>query len=292
MREGRVYVCKWEKLPDGGGYRGVVERPKLVIDGGSLDAIAWDLTDRIAGATGDCEAVIEFEPPVVPGGGDADWFKDGLINVGSNSFFQFANPAEVVEGSYCERCKWPLGGRSNATAAVESMSPGDVTFSSDRRAEGVHVLLLSERLLEALSDADREAFDVRPVKRGAGKRKQFVEVVPKHFVPEVWIESVAVGGWHCEECGRVYAGHGPGLGYCIPAIARDRVPPGATFFIGCSTHYDWCMKAGQWQKMKAVLRKASVSSNPVAVVGAGQITQRVSVPEIEEIRARYADDDR
>jgi hypothetical protein len=287
MRESRVYVCNWEKL-DKSGYRGVVQRPKLEVEADSLDEIVQELTEQIAAATGDCEPVIEFEPPIAAGG-KADWFRDQIVSAGPTSHFQVENFDNIVEDGYCKHCKYPQGGRTAEEISVESMWPGDASFSWDSRAEGLRVLLISEQLLAAFSKSDRSAFDVRAVRLPAGKRKRFLEVLPKQFVPEIAVKSLEATGWHCEVCGQIVFSHGRELGWGVAAISRERLPNYSVFFVGTSTNYRLCMKSVVWDRLKPILRKASMSSELVAVVNPDQVAKRVALPEIEEVRRRNAE---
>jgi hypothetical protein len=286
VREGLVYVCKWERLA-AGGYRGVISRPHLQVQGDSFDEIVRELADAIARANGDCEPVIEFEPPLIARG-DPEWFRDNVVAVAPNSHFRIENVANIVSGGFCDHCESPRGSRRDEAISVESMWPGDASFSCDPRAEGLRVLLISERLLETFSKPDRETFDVRPVKMPPGKRKRFLEVVPKQFAPEIAIMSLDVSGWHCKVCGHVEFSHGHDLGWGVSAIARDCLPEDPIFFVGTSIDYTLCMKSNAWERMKSGLRKASMSSEPVAIVEPAQVAEQVVVPEIGEVRRNVA----
>jgi hypothetical protein len=278
MPEGRTYVCKWQKLEDG-TYRGIVKRPKLHVEADSLDDLVVELTEQIADANGDCEPQIDFEPPVAAGG-KKDWFRDKIVSLTPSSHFAIENFDNIIEGGYCKRCKYPLGKRNSEAIIVDSMWPGGASNSWDTNANGLNVLLMSEELLESFSKSERKMFDVREVKVPAGKRKKFVEVVPKHVVPQIVIKSLRVDGWRCKVCGQVEFNHGRELGWCVMAIARDGLPKDEVFFVGTSTDYNMCLRPATWERLKAVLRKATMTSDPVAVVEAHQIAKRVVLPPI------------
>ncbi|HEX4797049.1 MAG TPA: hypothetical protein VH370_24875 [Humisphaera sp.] len=284
MREGKVYVCKWEKLPDG-RVRGVVAKPDLRIDAESIDELTQEFTEAIAHSTGDCEPVIEYEPTVIEGG-PPDYFKENLIELSTSSHFRFDGVKGLVEGGCCPRCGWPMGGRTNNALAVDSMWPGELSFSWDPAAEGVHLLIASERFLGLLSASDRKAFNVRPVTRPPKARKRYFEIVPKQFVATVTIRSLTQSGWFCQECSRSYISHSDDLG--VPAISRAGIPATSLFFVGHSTHFSLCMKFKRWQQLKSALRAVAISSGPIAVVEPHETTDEVRVPEIEAKRLQFS----
>ena len=286
MPANRVYVCRWVELPDG-GFRGTIAAPRVEVGADTFGGLVQEATEAVADAAGDPEPAIDFEPPE-PNGGKAAWSADGLVALAPQSHFQFDDPIGLTTAGACPRCHWPLGGRTDRPVAVRSAMPGDALFSCDSAAEGVQLLLISERFLGLLSDEDRGAFDLRPATMPPGKRKRYCEVVPKHFVPEIVIAGLGQDGWRCDQRSRVCVGHGRDLGGSVPAVGRDAIPPTPTFFVGTSTSYRLCLTAPRWAALKGPMRKGGMTSDPIAAVGPGQIARRIKVSEIEQARRRMA----
>ena len=289
MPANRVYVCRWVELPDG-GYRGTVAAPRVEVEADTFGALVREATEAVAGAAGDPEPAFDFEPPP-PNAGKAAWFADGLVALAPQSHFQSDETIGLTTGGACPRCHWPLGERTDRPVAVRSAWPGEVIFSWHSAAEGVRLLLVSERFLGLLSDEDRSTFTLRPATVPPGKRKRYVEVVPKRFVPEVAVAGLEQTGWRCDQCGRACVGHGRDLGWSVPAVGRDSIPPTPTFFIGTSTSYRLCLTGPRWEALKGPMRKSGMTSDPIAAVRPVQVARRIEVPEIEQARRRVVGGD-
>lgn len=147
------------------------------------------------------------------------------------------------------------------------------------------LIIVSEAFLNALTDAERSAFEARPVRRADKNRRQFFELVPGSFVPLGAIRGVEVGGWRCERCGRRVYGHGAVLGWGIEVACRNDLPadsPGFLFGGDPTDVHLFCTRA-RWQGLVGKKWSRRMCGQPPAVVDSSEFDADPLLGTLDEI---------
>ena len=283
MSEGHVYVCGWRRTED--GYEGWIERwPKRRVTGGTFADMESALLEVAGEMVGDGEPQFEFEPPFLEPAAWEHVFRDGW----RRTFFQHGvrplSDAALFAGGFCDRCKWPIGRRTDAGLTVEwgPWAKGFKSFAAVARG-GMRIPVVSERLLELFKPQERASFEARPVALTTAARTRFFEFVPRRIAPSVGGKPFRPDGWQCGRCGRRLVSNARVLGYGPHVVCRADVEPGASlFFQGDPGHFTLCFSAERWQAVKATLRAAEITSSALAIIEAAE---REDSPELREYPA-------
>jgi hypothetical protein len=267
MSEGHVYVCGW-RLTEA-GYEGWIERwPKRRVTGATFSDMENALLDVVGEKVGDGEPQFEFEPPFLEPAGWEHFFRDGWRSTFFVDGLRPATPAGLFDGGFCDRCKYPIGKRTDARLTIEwgPWARGTKCFQATIYS-AMRVPVASERLLDVFTPQERASFEARPVALTTASRSRFFEFVPRRFVPDVGGKPFRPDGWQCGRCGRRLVSNAKVLGYGPHVVCRADIEPGAgLFFRGDPGHFSLCYSAARWHAVKATLRAAGITSSPVAII--------------------------
>lgn len=162
---------------------------------GALDAICAAICE----ASGDGEPNLSFDPPEPVEGGDGRFaLRDWLLLAACGFLDVDSTLPELFTGGFCTHCGAPIGERTDVPLVARGPAEGDLCWTYFF----VHLpLLVSERLREALTPAERDSFRWIPVTPAPRTRKRYFECVPTRLIAPVAVRGWTISGTECPACG-------------------------------------------------------------------------------------------
>jgi hypothetical protein len=277
VTEGRVYLCTWAQVP--GGYRvWLKDDPTVAAEHADFEEADELLYEQIMRATGDGENQHEYVPPApVASAGAIE--RGRLWELGRESRVEMSHEPPYFEGGLCDNCLMPLGPRTDLPLEVSTLTGGGnaarVRLRGAVLGTGPGLTIVSERLLEMFTDAERGAFEWRPV-QGASRRRAFFELIPlTPTTPYVCPKGLEAPAGRCETCGFTWPACKQGKGLPDSYVSDGDLPRPARTLLAVD-HFAYAMLAvtdGRWRELVGQPSLKGVKGSPVAIIAAEAVGQ-------------------
>lgn len=283
-----TYAVSWRQSPDKWELW-VRDRPRLRGVGADLDTAWQELVQAITDATGDCEPVLNFDPPLPGPVSDQEYLSDGLMSfIGSGyTDLEISGREEHYAGGRCEHCRYARGARTDGEIQLRSSMDEDVSHPSGTWSRFAHPILVSERFLSLLRPEERACIEWRPCIPKPGGRKRVFEAIPRHFVPQVAPRRVAiVAAWYCPLCARRMFWPDRDATGIWAFIERSRLPTPLPplFAAGDPQSYRLVARAGRVLEWLGCKEAKGMDAAPLGVLDPGDVDPTPNLRERERSR--------
>lgn len=207
MTEGNVFITTWIQTDD--GYRvWVKKRPKLAAEGATFEEADALLIQVIGLATGDGENTHEYVPPAPAVSPDVTG-RDEVVLLGIQAQAEMGDPVGLFEGGLCTNCLMPRGARTGAPLTIRRVGArthaATVRLPNTGPGTGPDFSIYSAAFLDALTEAERAAFEWRAVTLPKSAKQEYFELVRGPVqVRRVGLRDRQNYHARCDSCGHVW----------------------------------------------------------------------------------------
>jgi hypothetical protein len=294
-----VIACRWRRTDDGWTLW-VAGRQDVRGSGPTYEAAEEALVDAIIQAAPDADAVMpvvpEFDPPLPATAFAEPYLNPELYIVRGDAIFELGGPADCDEdnaeerdaylnslysGGICGACRHGRGERTDVPLHIRA-APAGVDAGWVRGRISDRPRIFSERVVESLTESERERLMLRPAVMPPRTRRRFYELGGRAGVDLVGVRGLDADGLECTQCGRrslrvldprlMEGGLHLTRFVCatdLPADLRN------VFLVGSGVDVDLCMLRARWDLLRG--RARGLMTEPVGVVKADDCDRRPRV---------------